>query len=102
MKAETNIIRFYEGSYQYNVIEVLAPNTDTELFTGVLEELNHQYNYRPTSESLWADIVTSNKEKIFRITYKDKKTVTVWDLETDDRYSFSPLQEYSLVHLARH
>jgi len=102
MKAETNIIRFYEGSYQYNVIEVLAPRTNTELFTGVLEELNHQYNYRPTEKDLWADIVTGNKEKLFRITYKDKKTVTVWDLETDERYSFSPLLGYSLVHLARY
>jgi hypothetical protein len=102
MKAETNIIRFYEGSYQYDVIEAQAPRTNAELFTGVLEELNHQYNYRPTEKDLWADIVTSNKEKLFRITYKDKKTVTVWDLETDERYSFSPLQGYSLVHLARY
>jgi hypothetical protein len=61
-------IRFYEGSYQYKVLEVIEPASNADLFTGVLEELNHQYNYRPTVEDLWVIVLsTDTKEELFRI-----------------------------------
>ena len=63
------VIRFYEGSYQYNSKE-LADGYVTNLArlgSGMLTELNHQFNYRPTLKDLWAEcIVTVDNEVVER------------------------------------
>lgn len=67
------IINFYEGSYQYDSKE-LADGYVTNLArlgSGMLSELNHQFNYRPTLNNLWAEcIVTVNTEVVeqYRVT----------------------------------
>ena len=67
------VIRFYEGSYQYDSRE-LADGFVTNLArlgSGMLSELNHQFNYRPTLNNLWAEcIVTVDNEVVeqYRVT----------------------------------
>ena len=61
------IINFYEGSYRYNTKE-LADGFVTNLArlgSGILSELNHQFNYRPTPNDLWAEcVVTIDNEVV--------------------------------------
>jgi hypothetical protein len=60
------IINFYEESYQYNTKE-LADGFVTNLArlgSGMLTELNHQFNYRPTLKDLWAECVVTIDNKV--------------------------------------
>jgi hypothetical protein len=101
MKAETNIIRFYEGSYQYNVVEVQTPRTDTELFTGVLKALREQMQYRSTVEELWAEVLVGDQsEKLYIISYLEGWKVQVRDLVKGGEFKFAPLEDYSFILLA--
>ena len=67
MRDMKTIINFYEGSYQYNTKE-LADGFVTNLArlgSGMLTELNHQFNYRPTLKDLWAEcVVTIDNEVV--------------------------------------
>jgi hypothetical protein len=60
-----NTIFFYEGSYQYNALVVLD-TTLNNLYAGVINKLVEQYTYRPTKETLWADI--KSQEGVLRAT----------------------------------
>lgn len=79
------IINFYEGSYQYNTKE-LADGFVTNLArlsSGMLTELNHQFNYRPTNESLWTEcIVTVDNEVVeqYRVTRIGKTQLKLVDV----------------------
>ena len=62
------IINFYEESYQYNTKE-LADGFVTNLArlgSGMLTELNHQFNYRPTLKDLWAECVVTIDNKVVK------------------------------------
>jgi len=51
----------YEGSYQFNVIEI--DNKSVKYVKELaLAELKKQYDYRSTKETLWADIAAPNSE----------------------------------------
>jgi hypothetical protein len=89
-------IRFYEGSYQYKSAEVIEHKTDSNLFTGILNELNHQYNHRPTAKDLWT-VVIKDDEEIFRVIRSSKSQVSVWEMTTDTKYNFTPLEKYDLI-----
>jgi hypothetical protein len=53
----TTTINFYEGSYQFNSIL-----TDLNVSPDFVEmKLAKQYEYRPTTESLWAEITRDSK-----------------------------------------
>jgi hypothetical protein len=99
LNLQSLVIYFYEGSNQYNAIRVLKPNKESEIFTGVLEELNHQYNYRPTEEKLWAEVLDG--EVIFTITRLAKDRAVIYNQETGERYIFLGLEEYSFTRIAR-
>lgn len=79
------IINFYEGSYQYNTKELadgFVPNL-SRLGSGMLTELNHQFNYRPTNESLWAEcVVTIDNEVVeqYRVTRIGKTQLKLVDV----------------------
>ena len=81
------IINFYEGSYQYSTKELSESSVRdlAQLGTGVLLELNHQHNYRPTKESLWAEItlrvdnVIVERYRVTRLKSVDYKLVDVLD-----------------------
>lgn len=98
--AETVTVYFYEDSYQYNAKEVLKPASSSDLMTGILEELNHQYNYRATDRALWAT-VKQNGEELFRLTRHTASIANVWDMSTDERYSYMPLESYTLTCIRR-
>ena len=89
-------IRFYEGSYQYKSAEVIEPNTDSNLFTGIGNELYHQYKHRSTTKDLWT-VVIKDDEEIFRVTRISNSQTEVWDMVTDTKYNFTPLEDYDLI-----
>lgn len=97
---ETVTVRFYEESYQYSAKEVLKPTTTSNLLSGILEELNHQFNYRPTEKSLWATVLENGKE-VFRVSREAKSEVTVMDLEYRETFNYKPSESYSLTCVAR-
>lgn len=96
----TYTIRFYEGSYQYNSIEAVAPESSSDLFTGVLEELNHQYNYRATDKDLWATVKLEGGSEIYRISRLNKGLVEIRNaVDFNTPYKFMPLEAYSLTRI---
>jgi hypothetical protein len=83
----------------YNEIEVLGPLTESKICSGILSELSHQMNYRPTSESLWAKVKLDGAE-LYRVTFVNKNRGQVWNIGSDERYEFMPLEEYSFAQVA--
>ena len=87
IKVMKAIINFYEGSYQYSTKELSESSVRdlAQLGAGVLLELNHQHNYRPTKESLWAEItlrvdnVIVERYRVTRLKSVDYKLVDVLD-----------------------
>ncbi len=63
-----NIIRLYEGSHQFNVIE-----TELNISPDFAQmKLAQQYEYRPTSETLWAEIVVNGVSERYILDYEHK------------------------------
>ncbi len=55
---QKTIIRFYENSYQFYVVEVSMEGTYVDLFNGIANKFNKQHTYRGKfTEGLWADII---------------------------------------------
>lgn len=81
------IINFYEGSYQYNTKELSESSVRdlAQLGIGTLLELNHQHNYRPTKESLWAEVTLKvdnavvERYRVTRLNSVDYKFIDVLD-----------------------
>ena len=66
-----NQVRFYEGSSMYNLVE-------TELNISedfVLMKLAKQYEYRPTTETLWADVIIDNEITRYLLDYQNKSLI---------------------------
>jgi hypothetical protein len=97
---QTLQIAFYEDTYQYSNMTVKTPETKEQLIAGVLEELNHQFNYRLTGETLWASVKdTATNKELFRIARLDKETATVVEVHKDhnSNYKFTVKEPYSLT-----
>ena len=62
---QNNIAYFYEGSYQFNAIE--TPLNITADF--VQMKLAKQYEYRPTEEDLWAEVVVNGVKSRYQLDY---------------------------------
>jgi hypothetical protein len=63
---KTNQVRFYEGSYQFKV-QTTELNIDTDY---IQMQLAKQYEYRPTKETLWAELlIAGEKERRFKFDY---------------------------------
>jgi len=69
-----NQIRFYEGSSMYNLVETEL--NITEDF--VLMKLAKQYEYRPTTETLWADVMIDSKITRYLLDYQNKSVITLF------------------------
>ena len=80
------VIRFYEGSYQYNSAEMdVVSNFRSlaEFASGVLLELNYQYNYRKTDKDLWAECICTVDGKVsehYRVTRIDNNRLRLVDV----------------------
>ena len=98
--ADTVTVYFYEAYYQYKAEEVLKPASSSDLMTGILEELNHQYNYRATDEDLWA-IVKQNGEELYRLVRRSASRAVVWDVRTGEYFNYMPLVSYTLTCIKR-
>jgi hypothetical protein len=63
-------INFFEGSNLF-----LSETTDLNVSEGYIQyKLANQYEYRPTTESLWADVIhADNKVDRYLLDYEHKK-----------------------------
>ena len=81
------VIRFYEGSYQYDKITREVPVKEIDLFQKVFELLNKQYMWRATDESLWAEIIDMDGNPIYRVIRETNDEVKVKELTKDESYT---------------
>lgn len=95
----TLTIRFYDNHYQYRVVTVEEPAKESELFTGILEEFNHAYNFEPSNRALWADVIDQTGRATVRLSREDVALAKVWRFGTDEKFMFMPLEKYSLIFL---
>lgn len=61
-----NVVNFYEGSYQFQSDKTHL--NITEDYVQMI--LAKQYEYRPTAETLWADVVISGITQRFTFDYE--------------------------------
>lgn len=66
-----NVVNFYEGSYQFQSDKTHL--NITEDYVQMI--LAKQYEYRPTSETLWADVKISGITKRFTFDYEKGLTL---------------------------
>jgi len=101
------IIRFYEGSNKYSEKELADKSIDnlTRLASGILNELNHQYNYRPTNEWLWAECIVTVDDKVieqYRISRITKNQLRLLDvLEGMDEIKIPVYPDINLTFIAK-
>lgn len=69
-----NTAYFYEGSYQFKSVE--TPLNITADY--VQMQLAKQYEYRPTTESLWAEILVGGVKSRFELNYDAKVLVKLF------------------------
>ena len=102
MKAKTTTIHFFEGSYLYKEMEIITPSTPTQLYSGILTELNIQFRYRPTNETLWAQIIDGDKDiRVSRILKASAKVIEFnGEGKKEHVYSLQPGEEYLFTGLA--
>jgi hypothetical protein len=98
MNTEKTIIRFYENSYQYRVVEVLMEGTYTDLFDGISNEFNKLHSYRGgVVGGLWAEVVYDNsndlKVTMFKVIELTPKMVEV--VEMTKGMGFEPIDSGS-------
>jgi hypothetical protein len=98
MNIEKTIVRFYENSYQYRVVEVLMEGTYSDLFDGISTEFNKLHSYRGgVVGGLWADVVYDNgsdlKVTMFRVIKLTPKMVEV--VEMTKGMGFEPIDSLS-------
>jgi hypothetical protein len=98
MNIEKTIVRFYENSYQYRVVEVLMEGTYTDLFDGISNEFNKLHSYRGgVVGGLWAEVVYDNgndlKVSMFRVIELTPKMVEV--VEMTKGMGFEPIDSLS-------
>ncbi len=66
-----NTARFYEGSYQFKV-----EKTNLNINEGFIQYvLAKQYEYRETTESLWADVEVDGIEYRYVLDYPNKTLI---------------------------
>jgi hypothetical protein len=97
MNTEKTIIRFYENSYQFNVVEVSAEGSYTDLFDSISNEFNKLHSYRGgVVGGLWAEVLYQNdviKVPMFRIIELTPKMVEVVELTKGS--GFEPINSLS-------
>lgn len=97
MNTEKCIIRFYENSYQYSVVEVATEGTIMDMFDGISNEFNKLHSYRGTVVGgLWAEIVYQSddmKVDMFRVIELTPKMVEI--VELTKGIGFEPIQSLS-------
>lgn len=84
MNTEKTIVRFYENSYQYSVVEVSMEGSYTDLFDSISNEFNKLHSYRGgVVGGLWAEVVYETETMIvsmFRVIEKTPNMVEIMEL----------------------
>jgi hypothetical protein len=97
MNTEKCIIRFYENSYQYSVVEVGLEGSYTDLFNSISNEFNKLHYYRDGNVGgLWAEVVYQSndmKVDVFRVIQLTPKMVEI--VELTKGIGFEPVQSLS-------
>ena len=101
---ETTIVRFYENSYQFYVVEVSMEGSYTELFDGISNKFNKLRSYRNGMVgSLWAEVVYQSDEMkvdMFRVLEITPKMVEVIELTKGG--GFEPIDSFSQAKRWKH
>jgi hypothetical protein len=101
---ETTIVRFYENSYQFYVVEVSMEGSYTELFDGISNKFNKLRSYRNGMVgSLWAEVVYQSDEMkvdMFRVLEITPKMVEVIELTKGG--GFEPIDSFSQAERWKH
>jgi hypothetical protein len=94
---ERTIVRFYENSYQYYVVEVSMEGSYTDLFDAISNQFNKQHSYRGHFvEGLWAEVLYQSDEMkidMFRVLEVTPKMVEVIELTKGS--GFEPVESLS-------
>ena len=97
MNTEKTIIRFYENSYQYSVVEVPMSGSYTDLFDAISNEFNKLHSYRGTVVGgLWAEVGYQSdtmKVDMFRVIEKTPKMVEIVELTKGG--GFEPIDNFA-------
>lgn len=88
-------IAFYEGSYQYTAFLAYLPEDKVDMFNYAVEQLDKQFRYRATDESLWCSIGDKENNHRFRLTRISNGVAKVWDMVEDVKYNFMALSYYN-------
>ena len=88
-------IKFFKGSVEYQVTQVIAPETESQLFTGVISELYHKWFVDRCNEDLYAEVYNEEGRFIYDITYL-KKGFGMIDTGKET-YKFTALENYDLI-----
>jgi hypothetical protein len=88
-------INFFKGSVKYNKVKVIAPETESQLFTGVLSELYHKWFVDRCNEDLYAEVYNEEDRFIYDITYL-KKGFGKIDIGKET-YKFMAVEDYDLI-----
>jgi hypothetical protein len=94
---EKTLVRFYENSYQFQVVEVSTEGSYTDLFDGISTEFNKLHNYRGGFVGgLWAEVIYQSDEMkvdMFRVIELTPKMVEI--IELTKGCGFEPIEYLS-------
>jgi hypothetical protein len=94
---ERTIVRFYENSYQYYVVEVSMEGSYTDLFDAISNQFNKLHSYRTGMVGrLWAEVLYQSDEMkvdMFRVVEITPKMVEVIELTKGS--GFEPIESLS-------
>jgi hypothetical protein len=97
-------LKLFKGWSNYNSVKIISPETESKLFTGVLNELNWQYNYdkyhnnNPDSDYYCEVYEDGGKEPIYTITFLNKGMGQIEE-SVKSPYKFMAMDDYNLIYV---
>jgi hypothetical protein len=94
-------LKLFKGWSNYNSVKIIHPETESKLFTGVLNELNWQYNYdkyhnNNSNSDYYCEVYEDGgKEPIYIITFLRKDVGQIEEIKSP--YKFMALDNYDLI-----
>jgi hypothetical protein len=96
-------LKLFKGEHNYNNVKIIRPETESELFTGVLNELNWKYNYDVyhndnSYSDYYAEVYEDGgKEPIYTIIFLRKDVGQIEEPSIKPSYKFMALDNYDLT-----
>lgn len=96
-------LKLFNNWNNYNTVKIIRPKKESELFTGVLNELNWKYNYdkyhnNDFNSDYYCEVYEDgNKYPIYTITFLKKGMGQIEEPSIKSPYKFIALDDYSLI-----